>query len=765
MIKKILLFLVSFLALLLVTVAIGIYEWKTLLTHALPKVSNEACDELNLGDLSGNRESLKLQQATFNCSGWSVQLSNIRYLRNPNKPEDWGKLEVKSLTLHQPKATDSPDTQESDSTPEPIQLPDIPELLKQLPSLNIIVESFTLMLQNKTISGHLSAASAANTLEARVEVLPPYSSTLKLNAVKDELVIEAIGKDPASAKNDIWFTAKSRWPLNSQEAQSQITVQLEQLPARLRDLVAPLLPEGMPLPIGTIRIINNIQVPTQIETEADKISYQIKTQGTLQVDTQGQLSGIHYQHSGDYQYNIQDGLFRLIARDNSPSIFQISNLSPEIEKLKVNAQEVAFHYHLNTQQVTVSSSLANISVTGSLDQNMRATDLSVTGALDQLKIKTQVSSHLNLPILKSPDIAGELLLDIANTDSLKASFSGTLNGLNIPFESTASYSFSRSRGKAKVDITQWNTSGLDLYGLFSNELIPIELTQGEVSFSSDISIYNNNVEHRGILTLSQLAGDYDGLPFTGLNIVGSISGDLEQLRTENLKLGLDEINLGFPVTQLKSQLDLTWNLSQHPRAKLHETSASLLGGNLKIPAGELNLNQKVNPLSLELHTLDLSQVLAIADHEGLSGSGQLSGTLPVNISTDGISIKNGSINNINIGTIIYKPAPAKREALISAGPHMEVLMDVLSKLDYDKINVALGYQNNGDTELQVHIEGQNPDYQNGQRVNFNPNFEINLPNMLTSLQLVNNISDKIERQVQKRYLNKNLDIPPVKKSP
>jgi hypothetical protein len=61
--------------------------------------------------------------------------------------------------------------------------------------------------------------------------------------------------------------------------------------------------------------------------------------------------------------------------------------------------------------------------------------------------------------------------------------------------------------------------------------------------------------------------------------------------------------------------------------------------------------------------------------------------------------------------------------------------------------VTTDYKPGGDLVLQVRLEGNNPQWQEGQPVHLNLNLEENIPTLLRSLQL----SSEISEQVEKRY--------------
>jgi len=63
--------------------------------------------------------------------------------------------------------------------------------------------------------------------------------------------------------------------------------------------------------------------------------------------------------------------------------------------------------------------------------------------------------------------------------------------------------------------------------------------------------------------------------------------------------------------------------------------------------------------------------------------------------------------------------------------------------------VRSDYKAKGDLELQVHLEGKNPEWQAGKPVHLNLSLQENIPTLLRSLQLGGEISERLRQHYQK----------------
>ena len=135
--------------------------------------------------------------------------------------------------------------------------------------------------------------------------------------------------------------------------------------------------------------------------------------------------------------------------------------------------------------------------------------------------------------------------------------------------------------------------------------------------------------------------------------------------------------------------------------------------------------------------------------EGLQGTGRLDGQLPIEITPEGIEVVHGQLSvRAPGGDIRYLPTE-KVLTLAQTNPSVKMVVEVLSNFQYHVLDVISDYKPGGDLTLQIHLEGKNPDWQAGQPVHLNLNLEENIPLLLRSLQL----SDEITERVRKEYQN------------
>ncbi|ADM10604.1 hypothetical protein PB2503_12834 [Parvularcula bermudensis HTCC2503] len=105
---------------------------------------------------------------------------------------------------------------------------------------------------------------------------------------------------------------------------------------------------------------------------------------------------------------------------------------------------------------------------------------------------------------------------------------------------------------------------------------------------------------------------------------------------------------------------------------------------------------------LKASDLDLGLILAFADIEGLTGTGRLSGTLPLDIERLNVRLDDGVLRSTEPGTIRYS-GPA--QSLGDTNRSARLAFDVLENLRYDALSVRLNGPLDGDVDFNFSFEG------------------------------------------------------------
>src|SRR5690606_2824651 len=151
--------------------------------------------------------------------------------------------------------------------------------------------------------------------------------------------------------------------------------------------------------------------------------------------------------------------------------------------------------------------------------------------------------------------------------------------------------------------------------------------------------------------------------------------------------------------------------------------------------------------TLEAERLQLDEIFALAQLEGLSGEGTVHGTLPITVSGAEAVIEGGELVSDGPGWVRYRPdqAPA---ALQAGGENVNLLLQALENFRYEQLRLTIDGRTDGEMDVGLHIAGANPDLLGGHPIEFNLNLEGALAAILRASLASYQIPEAIRRQMQ-----------------
>jgi hypothetical protein len=173
---------------------------------------------------------------------------------------------------------------------------------------------------------------------------------------------------------------------------------------------------------------------------------------------------------------------------------------------------------------------------------------------------------------------------------------------------------------------------------------------------------------------------------------------------------------------------------------------SLAGGMIRTRC-EVDLAAETQELVLELANIDLAELLALVDIEGLTGSGRLAGRVPIIRRGPLLEIRSGKLAAAGGGWVRYRSGAGVADAT-SEGPGFDVVLAALENFHYDHLVAGLDGDASGPVNIAIQLAGANPDYLDGYPVEFNLNIESRLVDLLQKATAVYRIPEAIEQRLQ-----------------
>lgn len=256
------------------------------------------------------------------------------------------------------------------------------------------------------------------------------------------------------------------------------------------------------------------------------------------------------------------------------------------------------------------------------------------------------------------------------------------------------------------------------------------------------------------VTLNGMAGQVREYPFSGLSTSAAVEAS-----------GLDRITMPAPaqisMAALRAGIDLR-NLSARVQAgwgtgfaldwiEVRNVSIDLFGGQATSEGLRYEPARASHAVSVELRRLKVQDILNLEQQQGLEGTGELEGRLPVTFGESGVTVENGFLEARPPGGVIrYRPSAESAEALVASDSQVNLVLQPLSNFHYNVLRANVQYQADGTLRLETKLAGRNPDWQKGRPVDFNLTVQENIPALIRSLGVAQGLQETIERQFERR---------------
>jgi len=310
-----------------------------------------------------------------------------------------------------------------------------------------------------------------------------------------------------------------------------------------------------------------------------------------------------------------------------------------------------------------------------------------------------------------------------------------------------------------LDPVVFDRSTLRLGHLWSPWSFPGDVTVGSVGgtfewrWTTDpqqqLSVQGGSAD----LVVERLGGHYQNVVLTGVN--GKLKMVIEGLErvvvSRPAEVTIASIQTGVDVTDLTMTVEGEWDLRERlPLVEVRNIRCGLLGGTATSQGVRADLGYPPYGLTVLVRELDLRKIFSLEQQKGLQGTGMLDGSIPVTVTSQGLRVKDGNFEARPPGGVIrYTASPEAAHAVTQANTNMEMVLQALSNFHYNVLQVGAQYAENGTLQLQARLEGKNPEQEKSPPIHFNLTVQENIPALLKSLRLVNDLEDSVRTRFSK----------------
>jgi len=323
------------------------------------------------------------------------------------------------------------------------------------------------------------------------------------------------------------------------------------------------------------------------------------------------------------------------------------------------------------------------------------------------------------------------------------------------------HEWSKGRGTAHsvLDPVVFDRSTLRLGHLWSPWPFPGDVTVGSVAGTFEWRWTTNPQQQLSVqggsadLVVERLGGHYQNVVLTGVNskLRVAIEGLERVVVSRPVEVTVASIQTGVDMTDLTMTVEGEWDLRERlPLVEVRNIRCGLLGGTATSQGLRADLAYPPYGLTVLVRELDLHKILSLQQQKGLQGTGMLDGSIPLTVTSQGLRVQDGNFEARPPGGVIrYTASPEAAHAVTQANTNMEIVLQALSNFHYNVLQVGAQYAENGTLQLQARLEGKNPDQEKSPPIHFNLTVQENIPALLKSLRLVNDLEDSVRNRFSK----------------
>ena len=204
---------------------------------------------------------------------------------------------------------------------------------------------------------------------------------------------------------------------------------------------------------------------------------------------------------------------------------------------------------------------------------------------------------------------------------------------------------------------------------------------------------------------------------------------------------------GLESNSFRTDMSLALNEVAGLSFALKNTQLDSFGGQILFSAINYKPSNNSTTFLITLKNIDLKNIFDLYPDHNISGTGELSGKLPVQIKNNVVTISDGKLESSKKGGVLKSDL----SGWVAAHPDNKGIIfaaDALRNFHYTVLKSAVEYDKAGKLKAAVSLTGSNSEKPNGQLYNLNINIEENIPALIRTLELVHGDSKALKNQIK-----------------
>ncbi|MGH1542812.1 MAG: intermembrane phospholipid transport protein YdbH family protein [Arenicella sp.] len=373
-------------------------------------------------------------------------------------------------------------------------------------------------------------------------------------------------------------------------------------------------------------------------------------------------------------------------------------------------------------------------------------DLEITGKIDipYLNISTTDNSFQIFQLQQQYSFDGEKI-------HITGTFDETQRGLQATND--LKHNLDSERGDAVFNLSDIVVDSSQRWQQLMQEIsVPVDIVTGQVGVETKASWALKESSAPDInarIQLQDIGGVYDEIYFSGVqaDLAMQLYPSIQTRQTQSLQIAA--IDAGIPLTETVLDFSLDKPAKGDlPMLTIKHLRSSVLDGSVVVNDAVYDLDKPVNRLLVELDEVDVDRLVQLNQLDDIEATGRISGRLPVIVDQQGVQVEKGQLQSLKPGGVIRYLGDT--EAL-EQNQLANIAVQVLKNFNYDDLQAETQYSQNGDLNVLLRLQGNNPDYESGREINLNINVQQNMLKLLESLRYVDGLNEVLDQRVQQFY--------------
>ncbi len=247
-------------------------------------------------------------------------------------------------------------------------------------------------------------------------------------------------------------------------------------------------------------------------------------------------------------------------------------------------------------------------------------------------------------------------------------------------------------------------------------------------------------DSQGEITVQQLSLTHPSGALKDGNMSLKLQNLLSPRSPPQQLITIQNLDMGMPIRNVLMDYQLETGKSTH--LTLDKMQFSMMEGTISMKPVVMDPIAARSDIVVHIDAIDLATFFEMIQVEGLTGTGHVSGDIPIMLERNQVTIRDGQLAAMAPGTLRFKSDKAV-QMLADAGEEVNLLLQALQDFQYSELTLHLDKSATHDLTARLSLLGRNPAIKNGQPFRLNIKLESNIDKILRAINQGYDLSTRV----------------------